>query len=835
MIQKAWYRYLKGFLIGIIVFFSMMCEAQPLHKKAKDSALQTRAGIDSTDSAKIKATAVDLRNKSDHSDTSLSLSLMKLEKQVIQLNKDIALLRQGFDTSEISEEMPAIERGLDRFEASLGKMQSGTNLRNLNSIKVALQQVQKMVKKHQETLNGYSETLAKISVNQARSAADSLLKKMPGDSILRINYLAKLNPVVQKWKINDSLLTAAIKSVGLLQSGISGSYLKCAELLNEVNAKIKNIQSNLLRRDAPFLWQVKTASDANSLSENIQLGFKRNFTISLYYLSLNAGSLFFVLFLGAVFFVLNQVSVRKLRKSNAPNWEVPLHFLKNKIWLPTLLVVFTLLPFSMKNPPAGLVQFLWLLMLLAATLIRWKDWPVAFRRMWIGIIAFFILFSIDSFFPEADLTERSLLVIFNLAATALGWYMYREVLKDKSRYHALMDESILIFLIVNLLAFLMNLGGRVNIARILSNSAVLSIALLLALQIIKEILLEFVYLQVEAYKHFSLSGFVEFNKMKERFRTTLSVITLTLWILALAWSLNLYDIVEESVGNFLMQKRTLGEFSFSFSSVLVFVGIVWLSMLAGRLVTFIFHGDDSNVVGSRKNKSGSLMLFGKLGIYTIGVLLAFAATGIGMDKFAIIVGALGVGIGFGLQNIVNNLVSGVILAIEKPMEIGDVIELGTRVGTVKEIGFRSSKISTFDGSVIIVPNGDFISQQLINWTHSNNNYRRVEIIVGVQYGSNLEQVKTLIDTIIQNNPDVAKYPAPNILINEFASSSVNIRVLVWTADYDKWVLLKSKMYQEIYESFAEHSIEIPVPQTDLHIKSIDPGVAEALRGKSNES
>ena len=253
-----------------------------------------------------------------------------------------------------------------------------------------------------------------------------------------------------------------------------------------------------------------------------------------------------------------------------------------------------------------------------------------------------------------------------------------------------------------------------------------------------------------------------------------------------------------------------------------------------RLVTFIFHGDNSNVAGSRKNKSGSLILFAKLGIYTIGVLLAFAATGIAMDKFAIIVGALGVGIGFGLQNIVNNLVSGVILAIEKPMEIGDVIELGTRVGTVKEIGFRSSKISTFDGSVIIVPNGDFISQQLINWTHSNNNYRRVEIIVGIKYGSNLEQVKKIIDTIIQEDSDIAKYPAPNILVNEFASNSVNIRVLFWTSDYDKWVVLKSKIYQEIYEAFAENGIEIPFPQTDLHIKSIDPEVAEVLRGKSNQ-
>jgi small-conductance mechanosensitive channel len=831
MIQKAWYSYLKGFLFGMIVFSSMICEGQLLPKQIKDSVAKAVRARDSTDSALAKAAAI---NEKARSDTSVSELLAKLEGRVILLNKNTGLLRRGFDTLEVSKEIAQIEDGLYRIETNMGKVGSGENLRNFNSLKVALQQVQRTIKKNQKVLNEYNGVLINISESQATYANDPYWNKVPGDSMLRLSYLAKLNPVIQKSKANDSLLTIAIKSVGLLQTRLSSSYLKSTELLDEINVQIKNIQSNFLRRDAPWLWEAKNATEESTLWQNIRFGFKKNLGISLYYLSVNTGVLLLALFLASAFFMLNKVSSRKLSRSGIPNWDLPLHFLKNRTWLPTLLVVFTLLPFSLKNPPAGLVEFFWFFMLLTVTIIRWKDWPLAFRRMWIGIIVFFVLFSIDSFLQEITYVERMLLAILNIGAIALGWYMHRKVVKDKSRYHNLMDESILIFLIVNAVALLLNLAGRVNLARVLSNSAVLSIALLLALQIIKEILLEFVYLQVEAYKSYGLSGFDEFNKMKERFRATLSVITIALWILALAWSLNFYDIIQEIVGNFLVQKRALGKFSFSFSAIWVFIGIIWLSMQAGKLVTFIFHGDDKNIVGSRKNKSGSLMLFAKLGVYTIGVLLAFAATGIGMDKFAIIVGALGVGIGFGLQNIVNNLVSGVILAIEKPMEIGDVVELGTRVGTVKEIGFRSSQISTFEGSVIIVPNGDFISQQLINWTHSRNNYRRVEIMVGIRYGSNIEGVKKIIDTVIQQNPDIAKYPIPDILVNEFASNSVNIRVLFWTSDYDKWVSLKSRIYQEIYEAFEENGIEIPFPQTDLHIKSIDPGVAEVLRGTSKE-
>jgi small-conductance mechanosensitive channel len=217
----------------------------------------------------------------------------------------------------------------------------------------------------------------------------------------------------------------------------------------------------------------------------------------------------------------------------------------------------------------------------------------------------------------------------------------------------------------------------------------------------------------------------------------------------------------------------------------------------------------------------------------VGFLLAFAAAGISMDRMAIVLGALSVGIGFGLQNIVNNLVSGIILAVEKPMEVGDVIELGNRMGTVKEIGFRSSQIATYDGSVIIVPNGDFISQQLINWTHSNNNYRRVDLVIGVPYGTDLEKAKTIVMAILESHKEVARYPAPLVLVHQFGSSSVDLRALFWTAEFDKWVGLRSDVLQQIYQRFGESGIEIPFPQQDLHIRSIDPTAAEALKGKTS--
>jgi len=822
--------YVKALLIGVLVFFNLICYAQVRKLELSDTSSQ---GQQFTDSGRVITSESGLTNKENSNDTTISAMLMKLEGMVSIINKNIAILKKGFDTTSVSEGLPEIESGLQGLGANLAKMESAANIRNLNAFEVVLDQVLSKIKKYQLTLNGYSEILVKISKDQSLINDSQSFEKTPADSILKLTYLEKLNPVIQKWKTCDSLLSDATKSIGLLQSRTSTSYLICAEQLEQVYTLKKKIQLGYLKADNPNLLTGGKSGKRLSFKESITLGLNRNISISIYYLVHNTGTVVLTFLVCVAFFVFIKLSIKRLEKSPSTDWADPLHFLKTRIWLPTLLLLFTLIPFILKNPPAGLVQFFWLFMMFTATLIRWKDWPVRFQKMWYGIIALFLLFSADSFLASSSYIEKILVALLNAFAIGLGLLMYRQVMQDKKRFHKLMDESIILFIIFNVISLLLNLSGRLQLARILSNSGVMSITLLLALQIIREIFMEFLYLQVEAYKDSRFSGFIEFNHMKQKLKKTLGIATFIMWLMALAWSMNFSDYILEEVAGLLQKERGVGKFTFTLSSILIFAGIIWISMLLGRIASFVFDNQDSNFEGIRNTKSGSLKLFTKLTIYTLGTLLAFAAAGIPLDKLAIIFGALGVGIGFGLQNIVLNLVSGIILAIEKPMEIGDVIELGTKTGTVKEIGFRSSQIATFEGSVVIVPNGDFVSQHLINWTHSNNNSRRVDVIVGVKYGSNLEQVKKIIGEIISENPDVSKYPAPIILVHELANSAVNIRVLIWTSDFDKWVALKSKIYQDIYESFAANKIEIPFPQTDMHIRSIDPDVLDVLRGKES--
>lgn len=208
-------------------------------------------------------------------------------------------------------------------------------------------------------------------------------------------------------------------------------------------------------------------------------------------------------------------------------------------------------------------------------------------------------------------------------------------------------------------------------------------------------------------------------------------------------------------------------------------------------------------------------------LITLGLLMAVRSIGMPLDQLTIIFSAFSVGIGFGLQNIFNNLVSGVILLFEREVQIGDIIEVGDLMGTVKEMGIRSSHIRTFEGAEVIVPNGLLISKEVVDWTLSDKS-RRIEIISGVAYGSDVHLVKKLLMEIITKHPDIKQDPEPMVLFNAMGESSLDFRLLFWTDQFDQWLRIRSEIIFAIHDVLGENGISIPFPQRDLHLKTVDP-------------
>jgi len=204
-----------------------------------------------------------------------------------------------------------------------------------------------------------------------------------------------------------------------------------------------------------------------------------------------------------------------------------------------------------------------------------------------------------------------------------------------------------------------------------------------------------------------------------------------------------------------------------------------------------------------------------------GIFIGLQSHGVNLNSLVVFGGAVGVGVGLGLQNIVSNFVAGLILLVEQPIRIGDRVETSDTLGDVIRIAARSTWIRTNDNVVIIVPNNVFINQSVTNWTANDPNVR-IAIPVGVGYNSDPEQVRTILLQAAHAHPDVLADPKPDVIFTEFGDNSLNFSLRVWTgARAHTPLVLKSDLYFALFKLFTEHHIELPFPQRDLHLRSSD--------------
>jgi len=208
-------------------------------------------------------------------------------------------------------------------------------------------------------------------------------------------------------------------------------------------------------------------------------------------------------------------------------------------------------------------------------------------------------------------------------------------------------------------------------------------------------------------------------------------------------------------------------------------------------------------------------------IITIGALISFQFVGIDLSGLAVIFGLLSVGIGFGLQNVTSNFISGLIILFERPISVGDRVTVSNIDGDVTEINIRSTKVRTVNNVSIIVPNSEFVSKDVINYSHGDPTYR-LDIDVGVSYGSDLETVLKAMREVADENKHVLQKPPPDVHLLEFGESSWNMQLRSWIGDVKDYPQIRNELNQAIVRKFREYGVEIPFPQRDLHVRSSVP-------------
>ena len=272
---------------------------------------------------------------------------------------------------------------------------------------------------------------------------------------------------------------------------------------------------------------------------------------------------------------------------------------------------------------------------------------------------------------------------------------------------------------------------------------------------------------------------------------------------------------------------TVGEVSISLGNVLLFLISVVIAFWAARTIRLILRDEVLTRMALPRGVGNSIASLSYYLVLLLGLGIALSAAGFQTSQLTIVFGALGVGIGFGLQGVVNNFVSGLILMFERPIQPGDVVDISGTSGQVRDIGMRATRIKTFEGADVIVPNGTLLSDKLTNWTLLDRS-RRIEVSIGLAYGTEPNRAIEVLDAVARDTPGVATEPAPTVLFMGFGASTLDFSLRAWTHDFDRWINIRSDLMTRMVDALRQADIEIAFPQRDLHLRSVSDEAGAAL-------
>jgi len=758
-------------------------------------------------------------------DTSVNSLLQRIEQYTTTFNQINNNLAGGMDTAEVGQQLPSIAKRLNKIDTLINTHKSST-LRYLFVIRDILDRTQGQLEDWQSDLEDINTLLIQNQNDLIKFTKDSLIKSSPTDSLLKSTFFVQRKAVWLLWRSTDAANRDDLSKINFLQDKVAIAYTNVLDESDRIDSKIRTFTDKAVAGEFGYIWEQYPQFDGfrsplNSTINVNELLF--NYFIKNNSLTHLAGLFFLAVILSWIVF--NRVKVKHDAKLLSELGD-KINYIYKRPLISSLLVATAIVPYFYNHPPVVFTEILFLFPMIFVMVFVRQEFPATKYKFLHSLFWLTIIYGVSNLFIEITNIDRFVILGLSILSIAAGLSFYKHIKKNPEDYLPYSGTVLKIFIGLQFLSLFLNLTGRFSLAKIIGVTAVFNLWLLVILYFVIHIIIQGLFLQFQTKKEGSLLDWVDYTIVEEKFKKILTFLASLIWLFFLFQNLNIDDAARDYLSDFLGQSHTVGGASFTFEGFVIFIAVIWLSSIVSKIISYFYDVSSLRVtdlsVQKKKNRTSTLLI--RLGVFSIGFILAVAASNFPLDKVTIIISAFGVGIGFGLQNIVNNLVSGLILAFEKPIQIGDIIEVDSRSGTIKEIGIRSSRIATADGAEVIIPNGDLIAHQVINWTLSNNN-RRVELIVGVAYGSDIEKVKKLLKDMLSNRDDIMDTPSPSVFLHNLNESSVDFRMFFWAADISTWLELKSRVLADIYNKFAAEGIEIPFPTQDINFHLKDEHIA----------
>jgi len=664
---------------------------------------------------------------------------------------------------------------------------AGSNKDSITAIKNNIHEEIRQLKSIKGSISNYSNSL-------------SVTRDQINNLINRYNISANNHSRASQY-LNDAQLKLEAKQDSLesISRTIDELITKNQRHLNRIDA-VHETENTRKKTDSitsrSSLWKANTtALSKDVILNNIRSNYSNSKSIEKYVHRTDWASriLLIVLGLGYCYWI---VRVSYILKRNGAENKLSIDGIIGK----TVIFLLTLLPFVNFFTPSFILQASQLVIMLIFMFLLRHRMSGLQRKIAVILIVFYLLDVFVNMIVSDDLFLRIVCIAFNLIALGLVSYTKRRI-KNADSPGYISNFIYVVFAILNITAITLNVIGHVEHSRSFSIACAVGLVQSFTLQYFSDMIKADVSNQFK--KDRLTSGFwMRFNEQRTLAIITeiLRILCVLLAIIVLANNLQFIETLLVLSETFFGKVRSIGSISFTLGNLAVAVLVFLVANWFQKNISLIVLGGEDGQLNQAYNQKMTLFPLFRLAIILIGFFMAISALGMSLDKLTVVIGALSVGIGLGMQNIINNFVSGIILVFDKPFRVGDQIELADKKGRVKEIGIRASVLKTGDGADVIIPNGDLLSGRVVNWTLSQE-YSKTSFVLHIDRKADLDQAKQWIKEAMESSVHFIKDRDSGISIQDISEEMIYLSVSGWVNFAANTSAFKNDVLLVLYKKF----------------------------------
>ena len=728
----------------------------------------------------------------------------KLNKAKFTLDKVNATAKKAAAPARVRKDLKTINQQVAPLQ---GKVKVTIN-------KQLLAKYADTLKKNAGKLSAYKKNLQRSQGNLKQSHAiigklikDSVLAVSKTDSVNRPAIAAQLAALNQRLRLTDISVSTGLDTVNRLLADVSQAFTQLSNLETVVDQKISPPVPSKFRQEATYIWSAPKENAKTSITSNIGNTYAWQDLVLEKFLNSTWGDRLLAILFGALFFIWVFFNYRKAQLPDAKVGVLQFRHISPLPVTGSIIVMLILSPLCQPDAPFQYMEVIHLLLLISLSVFFWRRLQGHELRYWLFMVFLFFVIEVTTAAVHDSLFLRLWFVLLNLSSIYFGYVFSRKLLAEEV-HPKLIRPVMFIYLTLNILAVLANVFGRMSLAKSFTGTAIIGITEVIGLAVFVQLFTDALELQIKLSAcSGGLFSRVDIPSARLTFKKILGGLSVIIWLLVFLINLGISQPVWDFISQLLDDKRSLGSLNFTIGNVLFFSVILYISNILQKNIGVLF-GESPSARFTRKveHKSSKLTLL-RLVVLIAGVLFAVTASGIPLDKLTVVLGALSVGIGLGMQNIVNNFVSGIILIFEKPFQIGDYVELADKKGKIQDIGIRASRMLTQQGAEVVIPNGDLIANRFTNWT-IDSAYVQSEIVLKVSLISDLELVSKIVKEEMAKSNALVKTEQPEILVNNITADTVELRILIWISSVFEEPGFKNQLFRALIVRFPQEGIKL---------------------------